>query len=74
MASTDFDVIILGLGPGGEEVAERVAETGWSVLGVDAGLVGGECPYYGCIPSKMILRGAELLAEAGRIDGMANRV
>ncbi len=71
MARTDFDVIILGLGPGGEEVAERVAEAGWDVLGVDAGLVGGECPYYGCIPSKMILRGADLLAEGRRIDGMA---
>jgi pyruvate/2-oxoglutarate dehydrogenase complex dihydrolipoamide dehydrogenase (E3) component len=71
MASTDFDLIVLGLGPGGEEVAERVAETGWSVLGVDPALVGGECPYYGCIPSKMMLRSAGLLAEARRIDGMA---
>jgi pyruvate/2-oxoglutarate dehydrogenase complex dihydrolipoamide dehydrogenase (E3) component len=52
-------------------VAERVAETGWSVLGVDPALVGGECPYYGCIPSKMMLRSAGLLAEARRIDGMA---
>lgn len=73
MVSTDFDLIVLGLGPGGEEVAERVAETGWSVLGVDPGLVGGECPYYGCIPSKMILRGAELLAETRRVDGMAGQ-
>jgi pyruvate/2-oxoglutarate dehydrogenase complex dihydrolipoamide dehydrogenase (E3) component len=71
MVSTDFDVIVLGLGPGGEEVAERVAETGQSVLGVDPALVGGECPYYGCIPSKMMLRGAGLLAEARRIEGMA---
>jgi pyruvate/2-oxoglutarate dehydrogenase complex dihydrolipoamide dehydrogenase (E3) component len=71
MASTDFDLIVLGLGPGGEEVAERVAETGWSVLGVEPALVGGECPYYGCIPSKMMLRSAGLLAEARRIDGMA---
>ncbi len=64
---------MLGLGPGGEEVAERTAEAGWSVLGIDAALVGGECPYYGCIPSKMILRGAELLAEARRVDGMSGR-
>ena len=68
---TPFDLIVLGLGPGGEDVAGRMAEAGWSVLGVDAALVGGECPYYGCIPSKMILRGAELLAEARRVDGVA---
>lgn len=71
MAASDFDLIVLGLGPGGEEVAARTAEAGWSVLGVDPGLVGGECPYYGCIPSKLILRGAELLAETRRVDGMA---
>ena len=68
---TAFDLIVLGLGPGGEDVAGRMAEAGWSVLGVDPALVGGECPYYGCIPSKMILRGAELLAEARRVNGAA---
>ncbi|MGN6607186.1 MAG: dihydrolipoyl dehydrogenase family protein [Jatrophihabitans sp.] len=67
----DYDVIVLGLGPGGEEVAERLAEAGQRVLGVDPHLVGGECPYYGCIPSKMMLRAAGLLAEARRVDGMA---
>ena len=68
---TDYDLIVLGLGPGGEDVAEAVAKAGWSVLGIDERLVGGECPYYGCIPSKMMLRGAELLAEARRIEGVA---
>lgn len=71
MKAVAFDLIVLGLGPGGEEVAERMAEAGWRVLGIDAGLVGGECPYFGCIPSKMILRGAELLAESRRVDGVA---
>ncbi|MEO6886415.1 MAG: FAD-dependent oxidoreductase [Jatrophihabitantaceae bacterium] len=71
MTSDDFDLIVLGLGPGGEQVAARMAKAGWRVLGIDAGLVGGECPYYGCIPSKMILRGAELLAESRRVDGVA---
>jgi len=71
MTSADFDLIVLGLGPGGEEVAGKVAAAGWSVLGADPGLVGGECPYYGCIPSKMILRGAELLGETWRVDAMA---
>src|SRR5918911_2157455 len=67
----DWDVVVLGLGPGGEEVAGKLASAGRRVLGVDPHLVGGECPYYGCIPSKMILRGAELLAEARRVDEVA---
>jgi pyruvate/2-oxoglutarate dehydrogenase complex dihydrolipoamide dehydrogenase (E3) component len=66
-----FDVIVLGLGPGGEDLAEALAGAGRTVLGIDPHLVGGECPYYGCIPSKMMLRGAEVLAEARRVDGMA---
>jgi pyruvate/2-oxoglutarate dehydrogenase complex dihydrolipoamide dehydrogenase (E3) component len=71
MTEQEFDLIVVGLGPGGEEVAERMAEAGWSVLGVDSRLVGGECPYFGCIPSKMIIRGAEVLAEAGRIPQLS---
>jgi pyruvate/2-oxoglutarate dehydrogenase complex dihydrolipoamide dehydrogenase (E3) component len=70
----EFDLIVIGMGPGGEEVAERMAEAGWSVLGIDSHLVGGECPYYGCIPSKMIIRGAEVLAEAGRVPQLAGDV
>jgi pyruvate/2-oxoglutarate dehydrogenase complex dihydrolipoamide dehydrogenase (E3) component len=69
----DYQVIVLGLGPGGGEVAERLAEAGCRVLGVEAHLTGGECPYYGCIPSKMIVRAAETLAEAGRIGQLAGR-
>lgn len=67
----DFDLIVLGMGPGGEEVAERMAEAGWSVLGIDRHLVGGECPYYGCIPSKMMIRGAAVLAEGSRVNDLA---
>src|SRR5215472_1956193 len=73
MAEDEVDVIVIGLGPGGEEVAERLAEAGLSIIGVEEHLVGGECPYYGCIPSKMMVRGADLLAEARRVDGMAGR-
>lgn len=66
-----IDAVVLGMGPGGEDVAGRLAEAGLSVVGVDGGLVGGECPYWGCIPSKMMVRAAGLLAEARRIDGIA---
>ncbi|MBT2385270.1 NAD(P)/FAD-dependent oxidoreductase [Streptomyces sp. ISL-11] len=65
------DVVVIGMGPGGEHVAGRLAEAGLSVVGVEAELVGGECPYWGCVPSKMMIRAANLLAEAGRVPGMA---
>jgi pyruvate/2-oxoglutarate dehydrogenase complex dihydrolipoamide dehydrogenase (E3) component len=65
------DVVVVGMGPGGEDVAGRLAESGLDVVGIDAELVGGECPYWGCVPSKMIIRAADLLAEAGRVNGMA---
>jgi pyruvate/2-oxoglutarate dehydrogenase complex dihydrolipoamide dehydrogenase (E3) component len=70
-AQEEVDVIVIGLGPGGEEVAERLAEAGLMVVGVEEHLVGGECPYYGCIPSKMMVRGADLLTEARRANGAA---
>jgi pyruvate/2-oxoglutarate dehydrogenase complex dihydrolipoamide dehydrogenase (E3) component len=65
------DVIVVGMGPGSEDVAGRLAEAGLDVVGIDGALVGGECPYWGCIPSKMMIRAADLLAEARRVDGMA---
>jgi len=68
---TDADVIVVGLGPGGEAVAEALADAGRRVIGIDERLVGGECPYYGCVPSKMVLRAAETLAEAGRVNTLA---
>ena len=65
------DVVVIGMGPGGEDVAGRLAEAGLDVIGVERELVGGECPYWGCIPSKMAIRAANLLAEARRIPGVA---
>jgi pyruvate/2-oxoglutarate dehydrogenase complex dihydrolipoamide dehydrogenase (E3) component len=65
------DVVVVGMGPGGEDVAERLAEAGLDVVGVEAELVGGECPYWGCVPSKMMIRASDLLAEARRVPGMA---
>lgn len=66
MSATDVDVVVIGLGPGGEYAAQKLAEAGLRVVGVEQGLVGGECPFYGCIPSKIMIRGAGTLAEARR--------
>lgn len=71
MDTQDVDVVVIGMGPGGEDVAGKLAEAGLAVVGIERHLVGGECPYYGCIPSKMIIRAADLLAEAERVNTMA---
>ena len=65
------DMVVIGLGPGGEYAAGALAEAGLHVTGVEAHLVGGECPYYGCVPSKMMIRAANLIAETRRVPGMA---
>ena len=67
------DAIILGMGVGGEEVAETLAASGLHVVGIESHLVGGECPYYGCVPTKMMIRADDMLAEGRRIAGFAGR-
>ncbi|MEO9325130.1 NAD(P)/FAD-dependent oxidoreductase [Nocardioides sp. C4-1] len=69
-----YDVVVIGLGPGGESLATTVAKAGRRVLAIDKHLVGGECPYYGCIPSKMMVRAADTLAEARRASELAGDV
>ncbi len=73
MTEKTVDVVVVGMGPGGEEAAGRLAEAGLDVAGVESELVGGECPYWGCVPSKMMIRGATLLTEARRSDPYAGR-
>jgi pyruvate/2-oxoglutarate dehydrogenase complex dihydrolipoamide dehydrogenase (E3) component len=68
---TDVDVVVIGLGPGGEATANKLAQAGLSVVAVERHLAGGECPYYGCIPSKMMIRAADVLAESRRIPQLA---
>ena len=70
---TDVDVVVVGLGPGGEFLATQLAQAGLAVVGIDRRLVGGECPYYGCIPSKMIVRAADVVAEGRRVPEFAGR-
>ncbi len=67
----EHDAIVIGMGVGGEEVAGRLAEGGLDVLAIERKLVGGECPYWGCIPSKIMVRAADSLAEAARVTGLA---
>jgi pyruvate/2-oxoglutarate dehydrogenase complex dihydrolipoamide dehydrogenase (E3) component len=69
--SDQADVILLGMGTGGEELGGRLAMSGLDVVGIEPELVGGECAYWACIPSKMMIRAANLLQEARRVNGIA---
>jgi pyruvate/2-oxoglutarate dehydrogenase complex dihydrolipoamide dehydrogenase (E3) component len=73
MALNQVDVVVVGMGVGGEEVAGRLAEAGLDVVGVEHTLLGGECPYWGCIPTKMMTRAGNALAEARRVDLVAGK-
>lgn len=74
MHETEADVVVLGAGPAGEVVAGQLADAGQDVVIVESRLVGGECSFYGCMPSKALLRPAELLAEAQRVPGVRELV
>jgi len=65
------DAVVIGMGPGGEDAATRLAKAGLRVVGVEGRLVGGECPYYACVPTKMMIRAANTLAEARRVAALA---
>jgi pyruvate/2-oxoglutarate dehydrogenase complex dihydrolipoamide dehydrogenase (E3) component len=74
MTDRSFDVVIIGAGPAGEVSAGRLADGGLEVALVEQHLVGGECSFYACMPSKALLRPAQVLAEARRVPGAAQAV
>ncbi len=70
---TEVDVIVLGVGTCGEDLSLRLLGAGLEVVGIEAALVGGECAYWACLPSKLMIRAANLLQEARRIGGKAGQ-
>jgi pyruvate/2-oxoglutarate dehydrogenase complex dihydrolipoamide dehydrogenase (E3) component len=69
--SQEFDVVCLGGGVAGEAIAAGLQNSGLTLAVVERELVGGECPYWGCIPSKTLLRSGETLSEADRARTLA---
>ena len=70
MDEGEFDVVVIGAGAPGEVIAGRLGEAGVSVAIVEERLVGGECSFYACMPSKALLRPVEIRAEAARVKGV----
>src|SRR5947207_7445966 len=70
----EFDVIVVGAGPPGENAAGRCIDNGFTVAIVEERLVGGECSFYGCVPSKTLIRPGDVIAAARRVPGAAEAI
>src|SRR5699024_9836955 len=74
MSQYSYDVVVIGAGPVGENVADRANQGGLEVCIVEQGLLGGECSYYACIPSKALARPVQASAATGRLGGLRQAV
>ena len=72
--SDEYDLIVLGGGPVGENVADRAVQGGLTAVIVESELVGGECSYWACMPSKALLRSPQALRAARKVPGSAEAV
>jgi pyruvate/2-oxoglutarate dehydrogenase complex dihydrolipoamide dehydrogenase (E3) component len=70
MSTTDIDAVVIGAGPGGRGAAKRLVTAGLSTAMVEQELVGGECPFWACIPTKALLRPAEAMGEVRHVAGL----
>jgi pyruvate/2-oxoglutarate dehydrogenase complex dihydrolipoamide dehydrogenase (E3) component len=73
VADQEFDVVVIGAGPTGEVAAGRCSEGGLETAIIEVELVGGECSYWACVPSKTLLRPGEILAEVAAVPGAAEK-
>lgn len=71
--SIETDVIVLGVGTCGEDLSLRLLGAGLDVVGIEAALVGGECAYWACLPTKRLIRVGNMLQEGRRANGLAGR-
>lgn len=74
MPDKTCEVVVLGMGTCGEDAALRLATAGVDVIGVEGNLIGGECPYWACLPTKSMIRSANLVTEARRANGLVGSV
>jgi len=68
---TEADIIVLGVGTAGEDISLQLLDAGLDVIGIEPNLVGGECPYWACLPSKIMVRAAKAVKETHRADSLA---
>src|SRR6195952_414792 len=72
--TTEYDLIVIGAGAGGQDVADRAVQGGLTALIVESELVGGDCSYWACMPSKALLRSGMVYRAAQKVGGAAEAI